>query len=114
MVLLLVGALMYYLQGKEDMFDIMKPYVILTNFAMLTWFIALQYFRFKDTGRACSGDFLTNKLPANYDTVYLQTWGHWIVLYIISHYILYILTKVVAMVITNKFLTEFEEKKAQI
>ena len=41
MVLLLIGALMYYLQGKEDMFDMMRPYVILTNFATFGWFVAL-------------------------------------------------------------------------
>ena len=64
---------MYYMQSKEDMFDMMRPYVILTNLATLTWFISLQYFRFKDTGRACSGDFLGLKLPANFNTIYLSS-----------------------------------------
>ena len=83
MVLLLIGALMYYLQGKEDMYDIMRPYVILTNFTTFGWFVSLQYFRFKDTGRACSGDLLGTKLPANYDTVYIPEWGQWILIYVV-------------------------------
>lgn len=57
MTLLLVGALMYYVQSKEEMFDYMRPYIILLNLTTLVWFGALQYFRLKDTGRACSGDF---------------------------------------------------------
>ena len=114
MVLLLIGALMYYLQGKEDMYDIMRPYVILINFATLGWFLSLQYFRFKDTGRACSGDFLGPKLPANYDTVYLPEWGQWILVFVVCQYILYVLCKIVAIIITNKLEAEFEEKKANI
>ena len=76
--LLLLSSLMYYMQSKDDMFDMMRPYVILTNLATLTWFISLQYFRFKDTGRACSGDFLGPKLPANFNTIYLGNLGGWL------------------------------------
>mmetsp|Transcript_14537 Transcript_14537/g.24808 ORF Transcript_14537/g.24808 Transcript_14537/m.24808 type:complete len:153 (+) Transcript_14537:36-494(+) len=57
-VLMLVSVLMYYLQGKEDMFELMRPYVIITNLLTLAWFATLQYFRFKPTGRACSGDYI--------------------------------------------------------
>ena len=56
--LLLLQAVMYYVQSREEMFDTMRLWVILTNVSTLTWFIAIQYFRFKDSGRACSGDFL--------------------------------------------------------
>ena len=63
MILLLLGALMYYLQSKEDMYQMMRPYVLLVNLATFVWFIALQYFRLKDTGKACSGDFLGDKKP---------------------------------------------------
>ena len=113
MVLLLISALMYYLQGKEDMFEMMRPYVILTNFATFGWFVALQYFRFKDTGRACSGDFLT-KPPANYGTVYLGDFGQWLLIYIVAQYILYIVCKIVAIIVTNKLESEFDEKKANL
>ena len=65
LVLLLVSVLMYYLQGKDDMFELMRPYVIITNLLTLAWFISIQYYRFKDTGRACSGDFLVEK-PTNF------------------------------------------------
>ena len=78
MTLLIIGALMYYLQGKEDMFELMRPYVILTNLATLVWFITLQYYRFKDTGRACSGDFLGATKPANFGTIYLGDLGYWL------------------------------------
>ncbi len=61
----MISVLMYYLQGKEGMFTMMRPYVIVTNILTLCWFFAIIYYRFKDTGRACSGDFL-DKLPENY------------------------------------------------
>ena len=93
----------------------MRPYVILTNFATFTWFIALQYFRFKDTGRACSGDFLApGKMPANYGTVYLGDMGQWLLIYVVAQYLLYIFCKIVAIIVTNKLETEFDEKKAKL
>ena len=83
MILLLLSCLMYYLQAKEQMFDMMRPYVICTNLCTFTWFLFLQYYRFKETGRACSGDFLT-KIPANYGTIYLGDQGQWFMVYIVA------------------------------
>ena len=72
MVLLLVSALMYHMQRKQELFDLMRPYVIIMNLLTLIWFIALQYYRFKDTGKACAGEFLNpKKLPGNYGSLYL-------------------------------------------
>ena len=105
---------MYYLQGKEDMFEMMRPYVILTNLATLVWFITLQYFRFKDTGRACSGDFLGTTKPANFGTIYLGDLGQWILVFIIAQYIIWFLCKIVSIIITNKLNIEFDEQKAKI
>lgn len=70
LILLLVSVLMYYLQSKDGMFEMMRPYVIITNLLTLSWFISLQYFRFKPTGRACSGDYLTT-VPKTFNTIYL-------------------------------------------
>jgi len=70
LILLLVSVLMYYLQSKDGMFDLMRPYVIITNLLTLAWFTCLQYYRFKPEGRACSGDYLTST-PKNYNTIYL-------------------------------------------
>jgi hypothetical protein len=53
-------ATMYYMQSKEEMFNAMRPYVIITNLFSFVWFILIQFYRFKDTGRACSGDYLTD------------------------------------------------------
>ena len=89
-MLLLVSVLMYYLQGKEDMFELMRPYVIITNLMTLTWFIAMQYYRFKDTGRACSGDLLIEK-PETFGDIYLADEGKFFAYYIISHYAVYII-----------------------
>ena len=115
LVLLLVSVLMYYLQGKEDMFDLMRPYVIITNLLTLGWFITLQFFRFKDTGRACSGDFLPkDKLPANFSTVYLGNEGTFLMYYVIGHYTVYILQKIICILITNKHEAEYEKKKSLI
>ena len=92
LIFLLVSTLMYNLQGKQDMFNLMRPYVIVINLITLTWFIILQYYRFKDTGRACAGEFLTpGKIPGNFGTVYLADQGKWLKYYIISQYALYII-----------------------
>ena len=40
------------------MFDKMRPVVIIVSLGSLVWFYYLCYFRFKDSGRACSGDYL--------------------------------------------------------
>ena len=95
-----------------NMFDTMRPYVIVTNLATLVWFIMAQYYRFKDTGRSCSGDYLTN-IPPNYGTIYLGDQGTWFLIYIIAQYIVYIVNKVVSIIITNKLEAEYETKKAQ-
>ena len=62
----------------------MRPDVLLVNLATFIWFIALQYFRLKDTGKACSGDFLGDKKPANYATIYLGEQGQFMFLFIIA------------------------------
>ena len=80
----------------------MRPYVIINNLVMLIWFICLQYFRFKDTGRACAGEFIGKTIPGNYGTLYLPTFGAWIKWFIIIHYTVYILSKCVSIIVTNK------------
>ena len=80
--MMLICVLVYHLQGKPGMYDLLRPYLIIVNLAFFAWFVVLQYIRFRPTGRACSGDFLVpNKIleegkpdvkyPANYATVYL-------------------------------------------
>ena len=96
-----------------DMYDLMRPYVVIMNLLTLIWFIVLQYFRFKDTGRACTGDFLVGlKKPGDYNSVYLKTQGNWIFMYIVAQYLLFILCKIVSVVITNRLESMYEEKKA--
>lgn len=74
MSLLSLSALMYHIQAMKDMYDLMRPYVWIANLLTLIWFISLQYFRFKDTGRACCGDFLVNvKKPGDYGSVYMPS-----------------------------------------
>ena len=111
LILLLVSVLMYYLQGKEDMFELMRPYVIITNLVTLAWFVALQYYRFKDTGKACSGDLLIEK-PENFADVYLSDEGTFMQYYIFAHYGVYVIQKIVCICITNKHETEYEKRKA--
>ena len=106
---------MYYLQSKEGMFEMMRPYVIITNLLTLSWFITLQYYRFKPTGRACSGDFVNDKdKPKNFATIYLGNQGQFLLYYIIAHYCVYIIQKIVSICITNKHEMEFEKKKSLI
>ena len=109
--LLTISSAMFHLQSKSHMFDMMRPFVIVTNLTTLVWFISLQYYRFKDTGRACSGDYL-DKMPENYGTIYLGDQGQWFLIYTILQYLVYIANKVVSIVITNKLEAEFETKKA--
>ena len=68
----------------------MRPYVIITNLMTLAWFIAIQYYRFKDTGKACSGDLLIEK-PENFSEIYLADEGKFFAYYIFSHYAVYII-----------------------
>ena len=112
-ILLLVSVLMLYLQGKEGMFEMMRPYVIISNLLTLTWFITLQYYRFKSTGRACSGDYLTDT-PKNFNTIYLGQQGEFLLYYIVAHYIVYIVQKIACICITNKHEMEFERKRSLI
>ena len=115
LVLLLISVLMYHIASSPDMFHLMRPYVICINLLTLVWFISLQYFRFKDTGRACAGDFLKgDKKPGNFTAVYLDTQGDWLRIYIISHYCVYIIQKLVSIVITNKLEADFERKRSEI
>ena len=110
MTFLLVSVLMYYLESKEDMQRIMRPYVLFTKAVFFAWFAALCYYRFRDTGRACSGDFLDAKhMPTNYSSVYLGDEGHWILCYVVMQVILWIVCKIVSVLIYNKIEEESEE-----
>ena len=40
-VLTLVGAFLYWMQSRKNMFDVMRPYVILSNLITLAWFVLL-------------------------------------------------------------------------
>uniref|UniRef100_A0A7S3ISB2 Uncharacterized protein n=1 Tax=Strombidium inclinatum TaxID=197538 RepID=A0A7S3ISB2_9SPIT len=111
LVMLLVSVLMYYLQGKENMFELMRPYVIITNLLTLVWFITLQYYRFKKTGRACSGDYL-QKVPDNFKQVYIADEGRFFMYYIIAHYFVYVVQKIISICITNSHETEYERKRS--
>ena len=62
LTLLLLQAAAYHTQTRIGMFDAIRPFVILVNLMSLIWFFSLQYFRFRDPGRACSGDFLAKSL----------------------------------------------------
>ena len=93
----------------------MRPFVILTNLMTFIWFVFLQYYRFKNTGRACSGDNLdANKLPSNYDTVYLSVEGLWLKIFIIAQYILFFVCKIAQIVVTNKLSAAYEEQRAKV
>ena len=84
-VLLTMSALLYHIQRTPEMFALMRPYVIINNLITFTWFITIQYFRFKDTGRACAGDFILaakTAKPANFGTVYLVEQGEWMKIYV--------------------------------
>ena len=70
----------------------------------------LQLSRFRDAGRACAGEFLT-EMPGNYGSIYLPTQAMWLKWYIISQYLIYLATKIVSIVITNKLEADFDEQR---
>ena len=41
LVIHLLLAMVYYLQGRDGMFELMRPYVILSNLLTLGWFVSL-------------------------------------------------------------------------
>lgn len=55
-----------------------------------------------------------NKVLQNASHYLLIDEGFWFMLYIIMQYILYILSKLVAVVITNRLEAEYDEQKAQL
>ena len=55
----------------------------LTNFLHIVWFVALVYFRFKPTGRACSGDYIQGVKPDNFGKLYIWEQGRWMLVYVI-------------------------------
>ena len=124
MFMMIIQAITYYMQSKEDMFDKLRPLVIFVNLSSLVWFYYLHFYRFKDSGRACSGDYFLwgSEDPAEKETVqslrsskiYLVEEGQWFLIYIISQYMVYFICKIISLVITNNLEAEFEEKKAQI
>ena len=108
-----VSAVIYYVQGLPLMFNKVRPYVILCNITTLIWFFAVQYFRFKPTGRACCGDYvddMVSDVPDNLDNFYIGPEGTWLVYYVLSHYCVYILQKGVSIYITNKLASDYERK----
>ena len=99
----------------------------LTNLSVFVWFVALQYFRFNDAGRACSGDFLQGDIanPFKKDTpkskehykvasILMVQQGFWFFVFIVMQYSLYFLSKVWSIIIINRLEAEFDEKKAQL
>ena len=108
------------------MFESMRFWVILTNLSSLTWFVLIQYYRFKDSGRACSGDFMVpgslgfanplEEYPADKQKILtsashylLVDQGFWFMLYIVLQYVLYIICKIVSIIITNRLEAEYDE-----
>ena len=55
-MLLIVGLSMG--SNPSGSFDSMRKFILIVDLAFIIWFVALQFYRFKETGRACSGDFL--------------------------------------------------------
>ena len=55
-MLLIVGLSMG--SNPSGSFDSMRKFILIVDLAFIIWFVALQFYRFKETGRACSGDYL--------------------------------------------------------
>lgn len=105
-------ALLYHLQTRDGMYDYLKPYVLLSNIALFTWFVTLQFYRFMPNGSTCSGDFMNMKgAPAN---MYLKVWGLFIVAFIILFYFVSIYIILVSIKINNKHKRELEKKSAMV
>ena len=119
------------------MYDATRPFVLLIHLLSLIWFIAIQYYRFKQTGRACSGDYIqggfgnpfvestteksssdaSKEWPKDKPAVpkfILLDQGFWILVYIVMQYALYIICKISAIIMTNKLEAEYEEERARL
>ena len=101
---------MYHLQRSERLFYKLRPYVITVNLLTFIWFVLLQYVRFRDSGRACAGEFL-KEIPGNYGSIYLPEQATWLKWYVISQYLIYLATKIVSIIITNKLEADFDEQR---
>ena len=103
MLVLGASAFCYHLQAKEGMYFVFRPLVITLNICTIIWATLLVYFRYRNSGRACSGDFLDGySKPANYSTVYLVFVGHWYFWFINAHFLVFVICKMLSMVVSNK------------
>ena len=95
----------------------MRPFIVIANLSGLVWFVAIQYYRFKDTGRACSGDFMSGKFgntsrEAKYkvaNAFILKDQGFWFMTFVAMQYVLWILCKITSIVITNRLEADYDE-----
>ena len=100
MLIMIASALVYYLQSMEDMYAYMRPWTIIANVLFLAWFVSLQVFRLRETGRACSGDYFIwadkngyvdydqvsqggGEVPDNYKDTIIREQGQWLLIYIV-------------------------------
>ena len=113
-ILLSLSALIYHFQAKEGMYFVFRPVVLTLNITTLIWFCFLHLVRFRNAGRSCSGDFIETAIkPANFELTYLLAEGYWFYFYIVAHYIVFFICKVVSILISNQLEEELESIKAR-
>ena len=98
LAMIIISMVLYYFETK---FDSAKIAAIVARIFFCVWFVALLYTRFRNTGRACSGDYLTNQ-PANYNSLYLIGFGQWISIYAALQILLWVLSTIMTIVIKNR------------
>ena len=54
------------------MFTSMKGWVIIVNIFTLAWFIFLQYYRYHEGGKTCSGDYYLGYADNQFDDEYFK------------------------------------------
>ena len=89
-----------------------KPFALLARILFLVWFSLLLYFRFRNTGQACSGDGLQSEPRVS--GLYLIGWGYWLKLYGIMQTVLWILCRILQLIVSNRVRTEIEEGGAKM
>ena len=89
----------------------LRPLDHILNFLHIIWFGALIYFRFKDSGRACSGDFIGLEKPKNFTKLYIWEEGRWILIYCILQVLLVIYSKIISLSKVNKLYAQIEERE---
>ena len=87
----------------------MQCIVVLIKLISFFWFVVLQYYRFKLSGRTCSGKFriiFEEEEQEEEPTFILQEQGLWFLVFVVAQYILFFMSRLWTVVLQHKMTSQ--------